>query len=59
MAGTIYLRTSLKNVRWQVFLAKRENARDKALQTNELSNFWEEFFSHADAIMEPWVLIDG
>ena len=59
MAGTIYLRTSLKNVRRQVFLAKRENARDKALQTNELSNFWEEFFFNADAIMEPWVLIDG
>jgi len=59
MAGTIYLGPSLNNVRWQVFLAKRENSRDKALQTTELSNFWEEFFSNADAIMEPWVLIDG
>ena len=59
MSGSVYLRTRLNDVRWQVFLAKRDNPKDKALQTTELTNFWEEFFYRAGATSLPWILIDG
>jgi hypothetical protein len=59
MAGTVYLRTRLNDVKWQVFLAKREGSREKALQTTELTDFWEEFFFRAGSSSLPWILIDG
>ena len=59
MAGTVYLRTRLNDVKWQVFLAKRAGSREKALQTTELTDFWEEFFFRAGSSSLPWILIDG
>ena len=50
----------LKNVGWQVFLARRNNPRDKALQKNANVIFWENFFKNANALPpETWFSIDG
>lgn len=60
MAGTIYLNLRLKNVGWQVFLARRNNPRDKALQKNANVIFWENFFRNAEALPPGrWISIDG
>ena len=59
MDGTVYLRPRLNGVKWQVFLAVREDPRDRALQTNRLSQFWVNFFDKAKAEKLEWILIDG
>ena len=59
MAATIYLRPRLNDVRWQVFFAKRDDPREKKLQSTRLSKFWESFFNNAGAKARPWILIDG
>ena len=59
MAESVYLRTRLKDVRWQVFFAKRDDLREKKLQTTRLTQFWESFFNNAEAKARPWILIDG
>lgn len=59
MDGTVYLRPRLNGVRWQVFYAKRDNVRDRNLQTQKTVNFWERFFANANAKSLDWILIDG
>ena len=59
MKGTVYLRPRLNGVKWQVFYAKRENLRDRKLQTQKAVGFWEEFFNNANAESIDWILIDG
>ena len=59
MDGTVYLRPRLNGVKWQVFLAVREDPRDRGLQTNRLSQFWVNFFDKAKAEKLEWILIDG
>ncbi|MDB9700941.1 hypothetical protein OAB24_04025 [Gammaproteobacteria bacterium] len=60
MAGTVYLKPRLNNVGWQVFLARRNNPRDKALQKNANVIFWENFFRNAKALPPgQWISIDG
>ena len=57
--GQIYTRARLNNVKWYVFFAKRSNPQEKALQDEQLQNFWEQFFYNANATPSGWILIDG
>ena len=58
-SSSVYFRTRLNNVRYQVFQAIRDTPEDSPLQTAELSNFWSKFFNKAGAKPEPWILVDG
>ena len=58
-ATSVYFRTRLNNVRYQVFQPIRKKPEDNALQTPELMNFWSEFFKKAGAIPEYWIVVDG
>lgn len=57
--GSVYLRPRLNQVEVQVFYAKRELARDRAIQTQSHIKFWSEFFSNGDAEISNWILMDG
>ena len=59
MKDSGFLNVRLKDVKWQVFLAKRQNGIDRNLQRNSLSGFWSKFFSNTGAIPIDWILIDG
>jgi len=58
-SSSVYFRTRLNNVRYQVFQAIRDNPKDSALQTRELTAFWSKFFNEAGAVPQHWILIDG
>ena len=49
----------LNQVQVQVFYAKRQNQRDKSIQTRSHVQFWEEFFFNANANVSGWINIDG
>jgi hypothetical protein len=60
MSGSYYLKPTLNNVNWQVFLARRSDERDQALQNNANLIFWENFFRNADANPPTaWISING
>ena len=57
--GTVYMRPRLNQVKWHVFFAKRSDPREKAMQDEQLMNFWQQFFYNANAIPVGWILMDG
>lgn len=59
MSGTVFMRPRLNQVQVQVFYAKRQNQRDKSIQTRSHVQFWEEFFFNANANVSGWINIDG
>ena len=59
MSGTVFTRPRLNQVQVQVFYAKRQNQRDKSIQTRSHVQFWEEFFFNANANVSGWINIDG
>ena len=59
MDGTIFMRPKLNQVEIQVFYARRQTSRDRSIQTRAHVQFWEEFFSNANADISGWISIDG
>ena len=59
MNGSVFMRPRLNQVEVQVFYAKRQNERDRSIQTRAHVEFWEEFFFNGNANVSGWINIDG